>query len=262
MNGSDLWQWWNLIYVIPFLVAAVYLLVILGTGTLAEHLDMHGDVHMDAHGDAHVDAHGDVQVDADADADAHLDADAHADVHADGAAEGHDGGHDHAGGEQHDDQEVFGFLGDWLRFIGVGRVSLVLVVELFCVAWGVAGLTANMLLAQVIKQPLVFIWPSLLAAGLCASWTTRVTARTMGTLLPPVESNAIRVGGLRGQVVEVAHRITGEQGAGMASGPKLGYVEVPCRLAGDEPLERGTLAVLVDWDPEQGAYLAAPYDVD
>jgi len=261
MNGADLWQWWNLVYVIPFLVAVVYLLVMLVTGSLAEHFDAHGHVdlggHADAHGDAHFEAHGHVAVGAhEVHADAH--AETQVEAHGDAPGDGHDASAHHA--DQH--QPVVGFLGDWLRFIGAGRVSLVLVVELFCVGWGVFGLTANMLLALVISRPEWFIGPSLLAAGLGASWSTRLTARTVAAILPAIESNAIRPGGLRGEVVEVTHRITGEQGAGMASGPKLGYVEVPCRLVGDEPLERGSMAVLVDWDPEQGVYLAAPYDVD
>ncbi len=265
MNGADLWQWWNLVYVIPFLVAVVYLLIMLVTGSLAEHFDAHGHVdlggHADAHGDAHLDAHGDAHFDAHG----HVAVgghEVHADAHAEAPGGTHGDGHDSSAHPADEQQPVFAFLGDWLRFIGAGRVSLVLVVELFCVGWGVFGLTANMLLALIIHRPEWFIGPSLLAAGLGASWSTRFTARTMSAILPAIESNAIRPGGLRGEVVEVTHRITGEQGAGMASGPKLGYVEVPCRLVGEEPLERGSMAVLVDWDPAQGVYLAAPYDVD
>src|SRR5436305_13932391 len=82
MNPQTLLAWWNLIFVVPFGLALVYLaLYTLGGVTFGE-ADADADFDHDVDVDAHADLHGHVDVDVDADAD--LQADAEADVDADG----------------------------------------------------------------------------------------------------------------------------------------------------------------------------------
>ena len=77
MTAEWLLSWWNLIYIVPFGLAMVYLGLYSMTGMGGDH-----DADADADADVDADAHGDAghDVDADADADADVDADADADA--------------------------------------------------------------------------------------------------------------------------------------------------------------------------------------
>src|SRR3954462_12372975 len=106
MKIEWLFEWYNLIFVVPFVLALLYVGIYAVSGlTFGDtdvdasgadvdadaHVELEGHVEAPAHieSDAHFDA--DTDADMDADADAHIDADADldADVDADAHVEGH-----------------------------------------------------------------------------------------------------------------------------------------------------------------------------
>src|SRR5688572_26436424 len=102
MNADWLLGWWNLVFIVPFLLALIYLGVYTVSGiTFGEgdaqfgghdaDADADHDVGMDA--DHDVDVDHDVAVEHDVGADHDVDADADADADADGDTEA--AGHDH-----------------------------------------------------------------------------------------------------------------------------------------------------------------------
>ncbi len=102
----SLLEWQNLIFIVPILLATVYLLVMaMGLG-FGEHV-----------GDASIDAHGDVDL-------------------ADGAD----------AGDVHDAADSPPGLAAALSILGIGRAPLSLLMVSLCFTWGVSGLIAGALL--------------------------------------------------------------------------------------------------------------------
>src|SRR5882757_7838975 len=95
MSAQWLLNWWNLIFLLPFGLALLYLGLYTTSGiTFGDadaDVDMDADADMDADGDLGADAGGDIDHDLDADGDVDHDVDADHDV--DGDADGdHDAG--------------------------------------------------------------------------------------------------------------------------------------------------------------------------
>src|SRR3989338_8050602 len=137
----EILEWWNLIFVLPF-VGAMFYVVLLSIGVV--DLGHDGGVDID---------HG---VDV-----------GHHDIHT-GIEHSHEVGHEH----DHDQ----GVLVKTLSFLGVGRVPFSIVVMAFCFLWGFSGWAANVIFRSVLKFPGLFIWMSLGAALFFAVFGTRFLA--------------------------------------------------------------------------------------
>src|SRR5437660_2391917 len=161
MKIQWLLAWYNLIFVVPFALALLYVGIYAVSGLTfgesdvdASGADVDADAHVELEGHveapAHIesDAHFDADADADVDADAHIDADAHVEGHgADEAAPG-------------------SILASALSLLGVGRVPLSIVLMVLMLIWGMSGFFSNILLWEkyhnettllVISIPLAFL---------------------------------------------------------------------------------------------------------
>jgi hypothetical protein len=157
MTSEFLFAWWNLIFVVPFLLALLYLgLYAICGATLGEtdadadtdaDVDAHVDAHMDVHAD--VDAHGDIESAPDADADA--DVDAHADIDSDTDMIAHaDADHPIGGGVSPSTHSSFHMVA--LSWLGVGRVPLSLLLMVLLTSWGVIGFLVNAVIYPILQD--------------------------------------------------------------------------------------------------------------
>src|SRR5258705_6804665 len=90
MTLQWLLAWYNLIFVVPFVLALLYVGIYAVSGLTfgdadvdASGADVDADAHVELHGHVEAPAHLESDADFDADADAHIDADADAHIDAD-----------------------------------------------------------------------------------------------------------------------------------------------------------------------------------
>lgn len=234
-------NWWNLIFLLPFGLALLYLGLYTVSGvTFGESdLDADHDFHAgaDADADADADAGVDHDVDADADADHDVDSDHDADTDHDADSDG-----------EHETQvsPAMAIVG-WL---GVGKVPLSIVLMVFLLTWGAAGLFCNLLLASRGAMAATISLPmALMAAVLVTHWVSWF----IGRYLPLYETSAKRRHALLGAIGEAILPI--DQRFGMASvrDESGDLYQVPCR-ADDQPIPKGSTVKLVSYNAKQGIF--------
>lgn len=187
MQGiAQLFEWWNAIFSVPLGIATLYLLVTTFLGL--EHGGAGGE-----HGLDHDVDHG-VEHD--------VEQDGEADGEAESAAEGPLG---HAA-------ETPTPVDDVLVFLGAQQVSLTLVLELFCIGWGVFGLIANSVLEPLLRQPLLFVWPAAAVALVGSTLLTRGTSRLVARYLPREQTAALSRRELEGLVGQVIYSVDQRSG--------------------------------------------------
>lgn len=215
MTAQWLSSWHNLIFIVPFGLALLYLALYTLSGWTF------GDADADAHGG--LDTHGDPHADHDVD------------------------GVDHAG-HHHNGTAMVAVL----SWFGAGRVPLSLLLMLLMLAWGVFGFAANSFIDTRFPQ---FASPWLVSiplAAIGASLITRLSARLVGRYFPTTETYARRRHDFLGQeglvVLPVDHRF------GMVAVRDAGgeLFQLPCRLeAGDRVLAKDTRVKLVAYNANE-----------
>jgi membrane protein implicated in regulation of membrane protease activity len=214
MTAAWLSNWYNLIFIVPFGLALVYLALYTLSGW--------------TFGDADVDAHADVDTDLDAHADIGTDHDAHA-------------GHDHDADHDANGSAALAVL----SWFGVGRAPLSILMMMLLMCWGIIGFAVNSSVRT--RWPAIQPWLiSIPAAGIGALLLTKLLAGFLGRFLPTSETYARRRHALLGSVGEVVLPV--DRGFGMvAVRDRSGELfQLPCRLeAGDRTIAKGTKVTLV-----------------
>jgi membrane protein implicated in regulation of membrane protease activity len=256
MNAIWILQWWNLVFIIPFGLALLYLGVYVFTGIGAEH---------DA--DAHLETDADVDADAEVDADAHAELDTGADADADAQVEGHtelttESDHDLASGHDADaegeNDDALGFT-DVLIWLGVGRAPLSLVLMVLAMLWGMAGFFANQILAHAAIPEWIIPLVSLPVAAVVSLMGTRVFARTIAKYMPMIETAAKRTHDLVGNVGEVLARTDEKFGLVQVRARSGDLFQMPCRVPEGRPaIDKGTKVLLVDYDSKERCFCVVP----
>jgi hypothetical protein len=257
-------NWWNLIYIVPFGVALLYLLVYAATGIGGEH---GGDIGADADADADVDADADADVDADADGDLHAEVDADADADADTDTEGEGAGHADSDAPLHAEAaSIDGGAGGSplvaaLGFIGVGKAPLSVLVLMLLISWSVIGFVTNQLvyavwpaewLPPLLSLPLAFFGSLLATSGL---------ARLLGRWMPSTETYVHAKDQLVGRKGQAIYAIDEKFGLVSVRNVEGDLFQVPGRTAaGAAKIEAGAEVVLFDYDAERGLFSVAPFD--
>jgi hypothetical protein len=261
MNTQWLLGWWNLIFIVPFFLALVYLGVYTLTGVTfgdADHdadLDADHDVDadVDADADADIDADADVDADADTDIDADTDADADSDADADPEAEG--GAAETAVGGRA--PLVTGLLSAF----GVGRVPLSILVTVLLFTWGAAGFITNVAVqarvGEAWRATLVSV-PLALVAGLLMS---RLVSEVICRFMPLNETSARRRHELLGLAGEALYPIGGQFGLAAVRDAEGNLFQVPCRVApGAADIAKGGRVLLVAYNARKQIYDVVPRD--
>jgi hypothetical protein len=239
MTVQTLLAWWNLIFVVPFGLALVYLGVYTFTGVTIGDPD--ADVDADADADVHGDLHADHDVDADADADAE----------ADGDADAHDYDHDHVGG---------GRLGlGLLAFIGVGRVPLSILLTVLLFTWGAVGFISNTVLQPRVDPAWTVALASVPCAALAGVMMTRAVSSLICRYMPLNGTSARRKHELLGLAGTALYPVNETFGLASVRDDEGNLFQVPCRVeAGRDTIGKGESVLLVGYSAKQQIYHVIP----
>jgi membrane protein implicated in regulation of membrane protease activity len=249
MDAMTLLQWQNLIFLLPCGLAAVLLL--LSSLHLGHHAG-HGHGHHAApmgHGHAPA-AHG-----------AHAPAQGHGSAGGNAARGPVARGHHHAAanagqkagqrGERQERPNVAVTTNFVLHLTGADRAPLTLILEVFCLVWGLAGFAANRGLLHTANPTPVQILPSLLIALCIGLIGARFGAEILARVLPQEESLDVGHDGLFALTGTIAYAVS----------PTAGRIHIydrygtlhdeSCRVVADHPgIEKGRRAMVVDVDPQ------------
>ena len=263
MTAHLLLSWWNLIFVVPFGLALLYLgLYTLSGVTFGEtdaDTDLDADVDTDA--DTDVDADADLHADADLDADAHIDADADvdadADTHIDADADAHadadtDSGADVSPGG-HAPLHLLA-----MSFLGVGRVPLSLLLMVLLMTWGAVGFVTNQLLADRWGHAPRAALISIPVAALAAVLFTRALVRAIDRFLPLNETSARRRHELLGSIGEALFPIDARFGLVAVRDDRGELFQVPCRTHDDrDVLPKGARVRLIGYSAKTRSFFVS-----
>jgi membrane protein implicated in regulation of membrane protease activity len=256
MSAELMLAWWNLLYIVPFLLALLYLAVYAVSGvTFGEgDFEMAGDLHADLHADIDHDLDAGLDHDVDGDMDHDLDGDADADADGDAHLETPGGS---AGGGH--DLPLHLSAMSWL---GLGRVPLSILIMVLFITWGVIGFITNVILSPIMPWPWMSVLGSLPAAAIGSLFITRGVVRLVGRWMPTMETYARRTGELVGTAGEAMYDINQEFGMATVRDSRGDLFQVSCRVYPDGKLiSKGTKVLLVDYDEEQKCFFVTPYDV-
>ena len=219
----DILQWYNLIFILPFTGALLYVLS-LGFGLGSDGHELGGE--------------------------AHLDSDFEHDLGVEHAIEvGH--GHDHEAEAHHEPS----FLFRALSILGFGKVPLSLIVVSFCFLWGFSGWASNQIAGGMLRWPVIFVWPSLGVAVLVSFFGTRFMARGLARVMPSTESYGESYRDLEGKVGEAVYDISSEFGRTQVKDKYGNLHEVPCHTApGTGVIKSGSRVVLMSYDRDSQVF--------
>ena len=243
MTLENLLAWWNLIFIVPGLLAVLYLTLFVFSGLEAGpgQADADADADADVHADA--DAGADISADTDADADISAEADADADVdvaadvsaEAEASADAADGAH---AVSAHIGAPVYFTVLSWL---GLGRVPLSLMAMSLLLFWGIVGFAVNTAMRPRLEAwGLAALLPfvSVPAALLGSALLTALFARVVGRWFPLAETYAQRKQELLGLEGEALYPIDQKFGMAFVRDSRGEVFQLPCR----RPAVRGQAA--------------------
>jgi hypothetical protein len=146
-----------------------------------------------------------------------------------------------------------------LGFFGVGRAPLTIVVGSLMIGWGLFGLGATELLRPVLRIPVLFAGPALLAALLGALCTAKLFGEIAALVMPKEESYAIRREGLIGLTGKVIYPVSATAGRVHVYDPYRTLHAEPARTdPGQAPLDKGMDVIVASIDPEHGYLIVEP----
>lgn len=213
---TELLQWWNLIFILPFIGALFYILM-LCSGILAADHGAELNVNMDH------------------------DADFHADV-------------DHGAGIEHLHDIDPGMLTRALSFLGIGRVPLSVIIISVCFLWGFAGFAGNTLLKPVLPA-FLFVWGSIAIALAVSIFCTRALAGLLSRILPATETYAVSLVQLTGKWAEAITTIDETFGQAHVYDDAGALHTLQCLVhPGESSIPRGAQVLLLFFDKRRNAF--------
>jgi hypothetical protein len=224
MKAEWLMLWWNLIFIVPFGLALLYLGVYAMSGITFGDTDL------------------DFGVDADVDADADVTPDAH-----DAEVEGHG---------SHVSLHVA-----FLTWVGIGRVPLSLVLMVLFMTWGFFGFMTSYYLEET-SNDRRFVPAISVAVALVGSLiTTALLSRAIAHWLPASATYALRRHDLLGAVGEAVYQIDQQTGVVSVRDKHGDLFQVPCRVHGDrDPIAKGRRVRLVAYNGKERAFYVSEQD--
>jgi|SRR5579884_1935856 len=242
MNAQWLVSWWNLIFLLPFGLALLYLGLYTVSGVTFGEADFDADHDFDADADGDFDGH-DAEMAADHDTDAGADHDADADQDADSDHDGDEGGSGRFSA---------------LTWLGVGKVPLSILLMVLLFTWGATGFFVNAFLADRNGQAALFSVP---AAGVVGLLFTRLISAAMARWVPLNETTARRRHALLGSVGQAVFSIDHKFGMASVRDDLGDLYQVPCRVDQEqEPIAKGSAVKLVAYNAKQGLFYVKSHD--
>jgi membrane protein implicated in regulation of membrane protease activity len=253
----ELLQWYNIVFVAPIGLAAIYLILSAsGIGSDTGHdldthaeLDMHHEVEL-SH-DVDMDHDVDVGHDVTPEHDLGADHDVAAEHEAQAGVE-HEV-HDAHFVEQHDQS----FAMRALSVLGFGKVPVSILMTCLMVIFGATGLICNGLFAQVLPwkwAPTLYFWPSLGLAIAAAFSLTGLTARGLSRIMPTSETYAIKPTDLVGRIGTTVYAIKENEMGVVGVHDSAGDLHRVAARCDAGPLSQGEEVILVRYQKERDYY--------
>ena len=246
MSLIDLFQWWNLIFDLPF-VAALIPLLLQATG--AAHLGHGGHgVHIDHGGGLH--GHH-VQL-------PHFGHHIEAGVHTAPAPHAvHEVVH-HAHAHTGHHAESSGLLSRSLGLLGIGKVPIMMVFSSFSFVWGFTGVVSNLFFSKVLLFPALFIWPSIGVSLLSSFCLTSVLSQGFARLMPSVETYSTSREELVGKIGHALYEINAGSGAAVVLDNYSNRVQIKCRTEDAQAIPRGAKVTLMRYEEQSQTFFVRP----
>ena len=256
MSPHSLLAWWNLIFVVPFGLALVYLALYTltgitfgeGDGDAAHDVDHDVDHHVnhDVVHDVDHDADADAEVDAGADTDLEIDSDADAGADMDSHGPGSD---------------VPLHLAA-MSFVGIGRVPLSVLLMVLLMSWGATGFVVNQIVLERFRAGASAAAVSIPVAALTALAFTRVVVRVIDRWLPLNETSARRRHELLGRAGEAIFPIGKQFGLAAVRDDRGELYQVPCQLdpRHEDPIAKGARVRLVAYSAKTKSFYVTTFD--
>jgi hypothetical protein len=250
MQFWDLFQWWNLIFTLPFGIGLLPLLlqamgaVHLGHGAQLPHVGGHHLPHVGGHqlphvGHAHVAAHG------------HAPAAAHGQA-ASAAPAAHGPAHAPAKAGTHADaQETPSHL---LSMLGIGKAPIMLIFSIFCLTWGASGVAGNQIFSKILRVPGLYVWPAMLCALVVSSFTTGGIAQWISRLMPDTKSYGTDEQELIGRTAQAAYELGAKPGSAFLLDDQQNRIQVRCRTHDGSTIPRGAEVLLLEYDAKSRVF--------
>ncbi len=243
MLANDLFQWWNLIFLLPLFFSILWMLSIIMSGL---HIGQDID-HDIGHDIGH-------------------------DVHASGGASGHtgDSGDAHSGSDGHDHGDhVDGTVNNhslmeniaWI--LGINEVPITMLLGVFSLSWGVIGLLCNQIFSSKqyhasnpMQYPAVYVWTSIIIAFAVSFAITRTMAALIAKYMPTYETYAVSRYELSGSMGNVIHTVSKNTGT-VDVKDKFGNIHRVQAKTDDENSQIPPLSavMVIDYDESDNRFL-------
>lgn len=257
MDANRLLQWQYLIYLLPGGVSALLLLLSsLRMGHKGGHRGHgHSSGHTGGHVGGHHGAHGNT---------------GHASAHSGTAANHHSAATSHQSPATNHGPKVQAKLGKvevsrhganrenitvstnlLLHITGVDRAPAMMLVEAFCLVWGVCGYWANEFTVQAAHPDVKQMLPSFGIALVCGVVGARLAAEMIARVMPQDESQDVSRDGLFGMTGTVVFPVSATSGRIHIYDAHGTLHDEMCRLASEqEAIVKGRTAMIVDVDSQ------------
>lgn len=230
MSFWDLFQWWNLIFTLPFSI-----------GLIPLFLQMFGMARSGVHGHhlPHL-HHGHV---THAVPGHHAPVSSHAATHS----------------AQGKGQGIFSRL---FSALSLGDVPVMLAVSISCFIWGGSGMAANQIFSRILRAPALYIWPSLLCALFVTYVFTLGSTRAIARVMPQLESYGTEESLLIRRTARAAYAIDDKSGSAFLLDDQHNRIQVRCRSHNGAVIPGGTEVLLLEYDPKSRIFVAVPLERD
>ena len=244
MDTQWLFGWWNLIFIVPFLLAVLYLGLYAVSGISFGDADADNDfgADHDLSADHDLGAEHDVSADHDASGDA-----------SDGDASDQD--HD-LDSDQGDQVPAHVAVMSWL---GVGRVPLSLILMVLLLSWGALGFVVNQLARAQFHDNWRMALLSLPVAAVGSLAVTRILTSLMVRFVPLYETNARRRHELLGCVGETLFTVNDKFGLVSVRDEGGELHQVPCHAGANATgIPKGARVQLIAYNARQDSFEVRP----
>jgi len=262
MHFWDLFQWWNLIFTLPFGVGILPLLL---QAMGAAHLSRTGHaVHLAGHhlphsGGDHLSHLGNSHVSSGV-APGHSTALITANTHAAHTLTATHGQSTHV--PAHAPAESMHIGSRLFSILGIGKVPLMLVLSIFCLIWGATGVAGNQIFARVLRAPALYVWPSMICAFLISYASTSALSQLISRMMPQLETYGTEEELLVGRIARAAYDLGARPGSAFLLDDQQNRIQVRCRTHDGSVIPGGAELLLLEYDAPSRIFTVAPLQRD
>ena len=139
---------------------------------------------------------------------------------------------------------------DFQRFLGVGKLPIMMLGGMLCLSWGILGNTVNYVLVQYNARYVWYLLPiSIVFTSTSSFCLTKLFVELLLLVFPTAQEPATAVQDLvGGTAIVLSSHVDGNQGRARATDVHGNAITLFCRCQATEPIHKGDEVILVDYD--------------